>query len=65
MIRNQVQIVFCCIKCIEIHKADHKVYKKKVFKLQSLLGKVLVRKYFKTKVQEKQLIAKGKIEVIR
>ena len=36
---------------------------KTVFKLQSLLGKVLVRKYRKTKVQEEQLIAKGQIRV--
>ena len=50
---------FYCIKCIEILEADHRVcrlgMREKVFKRQSLIGKVLVHKYFKTKVQENKL----------
>ena len=44
---------------IEIHEADSGVCKKRVFKLQSLLRKVLVHKYCIIKVQEKQSIVQG------
>ena len=37
---------------------------RKVFKLKRHLGRVLVHKYCKTKVQEEQLIAKSKLECL-
>ena len=46
---------FYYIKCMETFESDKEVCMKKLFKLQSICGKVLVSKYCKIKVQEEQL----------
>ena len=63
MIRNQVKNFTIVQKVLKYLKLTTRYAGKTVFKLQSLLRKVLVHKYCKTKIQEEQIIAKEQIKV--
>ena len=51
-----------CIKRIKRFEADHEVCGKWCLSCKAFLGKALVSKYCKNRVQEKKLIAKKKFE---
>ena len=57
MIQNQEQHFSIVLNALKYLKLTTRNAERKVFKLQSLLGKVLVHKYCKTKIQEEQLFA--------
>ena len=58
IVQNQVQNVSTVLNALKYLKLITRYAERKVFELQRLLGKVLVRKYCKPTVQKEKLIAK-------
>ena len=63
IIQNQVQNVSIALNALKYLTLTTRYAEKNVFKLQSLLEKVFVHQYGKTKVQEEQSIANKKVKL--
>ena len=59
---NQVQNFSIVYSALKYMKLTMRCAEERVFKLQSLLGKVYVFRYWKTKVQETKSVAEGQIK---